>query len=153
VPRTRANETLTKKIYYYALRIQRTPAGGGPFCFYPSAGGGDGGCLHCGEPVTRNNDDWNLMNPSVIVEVLSKSTMDYDRNEKFELYKALVSLREYILVDSRSVLAEQFCKNGDGKWISKKYDTLTDCFVLETVKVGLLLEEVYENVRFPRLSD
>lgn len=106
----------------------------------------------CGEPVTRNNDDWNLMNPMVIVEVLSNSTMDYDRTEKFELYKALPSVREYILVDSRSVLVERFCKSGDGKWISKKYDKLTDTLVLETVKVGLLLEEVYENVRFPKLS-
>jgi phenylacetic acid degradation protein len=106
----------------------------------------------CGEPVTRKDDDWNLMNPSVIVEVLSKSTMEYDRNEKFELYKALPSLREYILVDSRSVLVGQFCKSGDGEWISRKYDKLTDTFVLETVKVELLLEEVYENVRFPKPS-
>ncbi len=106
----------------------------------------------CGALATRNNDDWNLMNPSVIFEVLSKSTMDYDRNEKFELYKALPSLREYILVDSRSVLVEQYCKSGEGKWILRKYDRLTDAFVLETVKVRLLLEEVYESVRFPNRS-
>lgn len=107
----------------------------------------------CGELVTRNNDDWNLMNPSVIVEVLSKSTMDYDRNEKFELYKALPSLREYILVDSRSVLVEQFCKDGEGNWVLRNYDKLTDRLMVETVKVDLLLEEIYENVRFPKLSD
>lgn len=106
----------------------------------------------CGEPVTRNNDDWNLMNPSVIVEVLSKSTQAYDRGTKFELYKSLASLREYILVDSRSVSVEQFCKDGVGRWSYRKYNQLTDKIIVETVGVGLTLEEIYENVRFPNLS-
>ena len=106
-----------------------------------------------GESITWKNDDWNLMNPSVIVEVLSKTTMAYDRGTKFELYKGLASLREYILVDSRSVLVEQFCKDGDGRWSWKKYDQLTDSIVVETVGVGLTLGEIYENVRFPKLSE
>jgi Uma2 family endonuclease len=102
----------------------------------------------CGEPVTWKNDDWNLINPSVIVEVLSKTTMAYDRGTKFELYKGLVSLREYILVDSRSVLVEQFCKDGEGRWVFRKYDQLIDRIVVEAVGVELTLEEIYENVRF-----
>jgi Uma2 family endonuclease len=106
-----------------------------------------------GESITWKNDDWNLMNPSVIVEVLSKTTMAYDRGTKFELYKGLASLREYILVDSRSVLVEQFCKDGDGRWSWKKYDQWTDSIVVETVGVGLTLGEIYENVRFPKLSE
>jgi phenylacetic acid degradation protein len=106
----------------------------------------------CGEPETRNNDDWNLMNPSVIVEVLSKSTMAYDRGTKFELYKGLPSLREYILVDSRSVLVEQFCNDGKGRWLLRKYDQLADRIVIGTVGAGLLLEEIYESVRLPKLS-
>ena len=107
----------------------------------------------CGEPETRDDDDWNLTNPAVIVEVLSKSTMAYDRGTKFELYKGLVSLREYILVDSRSVSVEQFCKDGEGRWAFRKYDKLTDKIVVETVGVELTLEEIYENVRFPGRSD
>jgi phenylacetic acid degradation protein len=107
----------------------------------------------CGEPVTRNNDDWNLINPVVIVEILSKYTQEYDRGKKFELYKGLASLREYILVDSRSVLVEQFCKDDDGIWNLRKYDQLTDRIVVETVGVGLRLDEIYENVRFPELRD
>jgi len=107
----------------------------------------------CGEPVTRNNDDWNLMNPSVIVEVLSKTTMAYDRGTKFELYKGLPSLQEYILADSRSVSVEQFYKDREGKWKYRKYDKLTDKIVIETVRVGLTLEEIYENVRIPKLSN
>jgi Uma2 family endonuclease len=104
----------------------------------------------CGEPVTWKNDDWNLMNPSVIFEVLSKTTMAYDRGSKFELYKGLASLQEYILVDSRSVSVEQFCKDEEGKWRLQKYDKLTDSMIVETVGVSLVLEEIYENVRFPK---
>jgi Uma2 family endonuclease len=106
----------------------------------------------CGEPATRNNDDWNLINPAVIVEILSKYTQEYDRGKKFELYKGLPSLREYILVDSRSVLIEQFCKDGEGRWAFRKYDKLTDRIVVEAVGVELTLEEIYENVRFPKRS-
>ena len=106
----------------------------------------------CGEPVTWKNDDWNLMNPSVIVEVLSKTTMAYDRGTKFELYKGLPSLREYILVDSRSVLVEQFLMDVEGKWAFRKYDKPTDRIVVEAVGVELTLEEIYENVRFPKRS-
>jgi Uma2 family endonuclease len=74
--------------------------------------------------------------------------MAYDRGTKFELYKGLVSLREYILVDSRSVLVEQFCKDGEGRWVFRKYDQLIDRIVVEAVGVELTLEEIYENVRF-----
>jgi phenylacetic acid degradation protein len=106
----------------------------------------------CGEPVTRNNDDWNLINPAVIVEILSKYTQEYDRGKKFELYKGLPSLRAYILADSRSVLVEQFCKDGEGKWSHRKYHKLTDNILIEAVRVSLSLEEIYENVRFPKRS-
>ncbi len=46
----------------------------------------------CGEPDTLNDDQWNVLNPTVLVEVLSPSTKDYDRKEKFELYKDISSL-------------------------------------------------------------
>ena len=106
----------------------------------------------CGEPETRNNDNWNLMNPAVIVEVLSKATEPYDRGKKFEFYKALPSLREYILVDSRSVLVEQNIMDGNGNWTWKKYDKVADSIELDTVKVSMSLKEIYENVRFPGLT-
>jgi len=106
----------------------------------------------CGPPTFYKDDNIDLTNPAVIIEVLSPSTGYYDRGDKFELYKALPSLREYILVDSRSVLVEQFYKEmGEGKWVLRKFDALTDSVVLETVKVALSLEEIYENVRFSAL--
>src|SRR6476660_8159255 len=62
----------------------------------------------CGNIITLNNDDYNVLNPSVIIEVLSSSTKNYDRGEKFKLYRDIPSLKEYILVDSASVHIEAF---------------------------------------------
>ena len=62
----------------------------------------------CGEVITLNNDDYNVLNPIVIIEVLSKSTKNYDRGEKFKLYRDIVTLKEYILVDSESMHIEIF---------------------------------------------
>jgi phenylacetic acid degradation protein len=74
----------------------------------------------CGSPIFYKEDNMNLTNPSVIFEVLSPSTRKYDREDKFKLYQGLPSLQEYILVDSRSVMVEQFYKEGDGKWVVRK---------------------------------
>ena len=62
----------------------------------------------CGEIITLNNDEYNVLNPAVIIEVLSKSTKNYDRGEKFKLYRDITTLKEYILVDSESMHIEVF---------------------------------------------
>jgi phenylacetic acid degradation protein len=105
----------------------------------------------CGEPVTMNNDNWNLINPAVIVEILSSGTEQYDRGKKFDLYKGLESLREYILVDSRSVLVEQFSKYAKGSWKLRKYEQLADTIIFGMgAKVEMAV--IYENVRFSGLK-
>ncbi len=106
----------------------------------------------CGELVTRDNDQFNLMNPSAIIEVLSPSTKDYDRGDKFELYKGLSTLREYVLIDSRSVLVEQFVKNTNGEWTFQKYSQVEDILLMETTGVSLSLEEIYARTQFPKLT-
>ena len=60
----------------------------------------------CGDIITLNDDDWNVLNPTVIIEVLSPSTKNYDRGEKFKLYRDIVTLKEYILIDSTSIHIE-----------------------------------------------
>ena len=57
----------------------------------------------CGDIITQNNDDYNVLNPTVLIEVLSRSTKNYDRGEKFKLYRDIPTLREYVLVDSESI--------------------------------------------------
>ena len=68
----------------------------------------------CGDPETRNNDELNLVNPTVIIEVLSSSTKNYDRGEKFKLYRDIPTLKEYTLVDSESISVEAFYINDRG---------------------------------------
>jgi len=65
----------------------------------------------CGERSTLNNDDYNILNPTVIIEILSPSTKGYDRGDKFKLYRDIPTLKEYILVDSESINIEVFRLN------------------------------------------
>jgi len=106
----------------------------------------------CGQPITFNDDQMNLMNPAVIVEVLSPPTKNYDRGEKFKLYKDLVTLQEYLLIDSQSVLLEHFLKNDAGVWVLNKYDQLADKLLIKVPNISLSLEEIYEDTEFPRLT-
>ena len=70
----------------------------------------------CGEIITLNNDDYNVLNPTVIIEVLSPSTKNYDRGEKFKRYREIATLKEYILVDSESMHIEVFRLNETHHW-------------------------------------
>jgi phenylacetic acid degradation protein len=106
----------------------------------------------CGKPITFDDDEMNLLNPAVIIEILSKSTQAYDRTEKFELYQGLPSLQEYLLIDSRSVLVEQFIKDANGVWNPRKYSKISDNLTIQTVGISLLLDEIYEDTGFPKLT-
>ena len=106
----------------------------------------------CGKPLFYKDDKLNLMNPAIIVEVLSPSTKSYDRGEKFKLYKELATLQEYLLVDSQSVLLEYFFKNDAGVWMGQKYDQLTDKLLMKSPDISLSLEEIYEETEFPKLT-
>ena len=77
--------------------------------------------IFCGEVKTLNDDEWNALNPTVLIEVLSASTKSYDRGDKFKLYRDIPSLKEYILIDSLSVSVEAFSVNASGLWELKEY--------------------------------
>ena len=102
----------------------------------------------CGEVETLNNDEWNVLNPTVIIEVLSPSTKNYDRGEKFKLYRDIATLREYILIDSESVNVEAFYINKDGNWELKEYKNSNEILSLQSVQTSLALKEIYEGLNF-----
>jgi phenylacetic acid degradation protein len=106
----------------------------------------------CGNPTYYKDDEMNLTNPVCIIEVLSRSTKKYDRGVKFELYRSLPTLQEYLLVDSQSVLLEQFHKEAKGDWIFRKYEKLADEVSIVTAGVSLSLADIYKNSRFPKLT-
>jgi Uma2 family endonuclease len=103
----------------------------------------------CGKIETLDDEKDTILNPSVIIEVLSKSTADYDRGGKFVLYRQIPTLKEYILIDSRTVTAEVWRKNESGFWFLQKETTnLTDQIIIDTIDFTLRLEDIYEGVNF-----
>jgi Uma2 family endonuclease len=88
----------------------------------------------------------NLTNPSVIIEILSKSTRDYDRGTKFSLYRQIKTLKEYILIDSTSVCVEIYKHHPDNSWQLTEFKQLSDNFFISTIGLTLHLKDIYEDV-------
>lgn len=101
----------------------------------------------CGEIESRDNDDMNFINPTVIIEVLSPSTKNYDRGEKFRLYRDIPSLKEYILVDSESISVEAFHINSSGHWELSEYRDISYSLNIRAIDVVLSLSEIYAGTR------
>ena len=101
----------------------------------------------CGEVITLNNDDWNVLNPSVIIEVLSPSTKNYDRGEKFKLYRDIPTLKEYILADSESIHVEVFRLNENNHWELEEYNSIDDLLYIKVIDEKIPLSEIYEGVK------
>jgi Uma2 family endonuclease len=99
----------------------------------------------CGDISTLNNDDMNVLNPSILIEVLSHSTKNYDRGGKFKLYRDLPTLKEYILVDSGSVNIEVFRLNTNKRWELEEYNKNSKTFLIQTINTSLSLVEIYEG--------
>jgi Uma2 family endonuclease len=102
----------------------------------------------CGEPVFLDHSEMELTNPVVIIEVLAPSTKDYDRGEKFKLYRDLPSLREYILVDSLSISVEDYTRDASDSWTLRKHVQREEILEIAAVGVRMTLNDIYEKVRF-----
>lgn len=89
-----------------------------------------------------------LMNPALIVEVLSPSTEAYDRGEKFQHYRAIETLREYVLVAQDRPLVERYVRTGE-LWTLSTISGLDDEVEFTSVGCTIPLREIYENVEFP----
>jgi len=102
----------------------------------------------CGKPETAKNFEDNVTNPAVIIEILSKSTQDYDRGTKFHLYRRIKTLKEYILIDSRSVSVELYIRHQDNSWLLTEFKQPTDSFYISTIGLTVFLKDVYDDVSF-----
>jgi Uma2 family endonuclease len=100
----------------------------------------------CGKTETTVSYTDNLTNPIVIIEILSKSTKDYDRGSKFMLYRSIKTLKEYVLIDSTSISVEHFEKHDDKSWRLTEFKQLTDEFVITTINLSIQLKDLYEDV-------
>ena len=102
----------------------------------------------CGEPETLNGDNLNVLNPAVIIEILSSSTKNYDRGEKFKLYRDIPTLKEYILVDSESIHVEIFRLNEAGHWELQEYKLAEETLYIKTINENILVRDIYYGVKF-----
>lgn len=101
----------------------------------------------CDEPELLDGKFDTLLNPTVLIEILSKSTRGYDKNAKFALYRDIATLREYLLVDSQRVKIEVWHKSTDGIWsLSKETGQIDDNIQIETIGLTLLLRTIYDRV-------
>jgi Uma2 family endonuclease len=100
----------------------------------------------CGKPLLADDHQDILFNPIVIVEVLSPSTEQYDRGMKFQLYRTIESLREYILVDQDKVLIEQYIRQDASTWTLRDHQTLEDELKMDSIGVSLPLRLIYDRV-------
>ena len=100
----------------------------------------------CSPPQFLDNTLDTLLNPDLIVEVLSESTRNYDRGDKFQQYRGIPSFREYLLVDQERVHVERYSKQSDGTWSLWETDALADVVQLESLGVALPVSEIYFKI-------
>ncbi|HAT75971.1 MAG TPA: Uma2 family endonuclease [Flavobacterium sp.] len=101
----------------------------------------------CGEIETTDDKFDTITNPSVIIEILSPLTRNYDKGEKFTLYREIDSLQEYILIDSERISVEKFIRNSDKSWQLTEYKNLEQSFSIATVGIEMKLFDIYEGVK------
>ena len=96
----------------------------------------------------HNNRTDTVLNPQVIVEVLSESTEKYDREGKFSAYRTLPSFQEYLLIDQTQIHVEHYAKTGPKQWSFTEYDEEDGAFSLKTIPFEMALIDLYGRVRF-----
>ena len=108
--------------------------------------------IYCKEPKESELDDASFILPTVIIEILSPSTKSYDRGDKFKLYRAIPSLKEYVMVDSASVSVEAFYLNEKANWELNEHNSLDDLLNFRSLAIALPLLEIYAGLKFEKRS-
>ncbi len=101
----------------------------------------------CGEEKYLDAKEDTLLNPSLLIEVLSESTENYDRGKKFILYRELESLQEYVLVSSEYKKIEIYRRTANNQWLLSDVKE-DEPVVFETIQCSVPLKEIYNKVQF-----
>ena len=125
------------KVYSNDMRVKVNPTG---LYTYPDI------VALCGEAKFDDGQRDTLLNPTVIVEVLSKSTEGYDRGDKFEHYRKLESLAEYLLVSQDKHHVDHYIRQPDNQWLLSEASSLQAIVQLPSISCNLALPEVYDKV-------
>ncbi|RKU28929.1 hypothetical protein C6499_09615 [Candidatus Poribacteria bacterium] len=125
-------------VYSGDMRVKTKPTGS---YFYPDV------VVVCDKPRFEDNVFDTLLNPILIVEVLSPSTEAFDRGEKFAHYQELASLREYILVSQDRMRVEHY-RLIETQWVGKMFETPEDILKFNSIECELPLKDIYARVLF-----
>jgi len=103
-----------------------------------------------GEPEFHGDRDDEILNPSLIVEVLSPSTERYDRGEKFRKYRSLPSFQDYLLISAEEPYIEHYCKTDAVAWTFTSYGEINAALWLSNLQLSIPLSEIYRRVNLPK---
>ena len=101
-----------------------------------------------GQPVFQERRTDIIMNPCLIVEVLSKSTKDYDRTDKFRYYRSIAELQEYVLINQYRTEIEHYTKADGNSWLFRAYESSKDKIIFASINIEMTIEDIYEDVEF-----
>lgn len=101
----------------------------------------------CGEIETAEQDEHSIINPTLIVEVLSEYTEAYDRGDKLHKYALLPSLKEYILIDQSKPVVDTFYREAPSYWRVRPVIGLNKSITLSSIGCSIKMEDIYRNVR------
>ncbi len=127
------------EVYPNDMRVKVSPTG---LYTYPDV------TVVCDEPQFEDEQIDTLLNPMVLIEVLSKSTETYDRGKKFGHYRRIDSLQEYVLVAQQEPHVEHFARQVDGGWLLTEATGLDASIALPAIDCQLRLADVYHKVDF-----
>jgi Uma2 family endonuclease len=102
----------------------------------------------CGAAQFQDAQRDTLLNPTIIVEVLSPSTENYDRGKKFQNYRSLDTLQEYIVIAQNTYHIEHYTRQPHNQWLLEEVDDPTASLDITTIACTLVLQDVYEKVSF-----
>ncbi|MGB2611131.1 MAG: Uma2 family endonuclease [Isosphaeraceae bacterium] len=102
----------------------------------------------CGEPRFQDREVDTLLNPTVIVEVLSPSTEAYDRGDKFRHYRRIDSLREFVLISQDRMMVERYTRQGKD-WVLSEMTDPDQVLKLESIGCQIPLDRIYAKIKFP----
>jgi Uma2 family endonuclease len=101
----------------------------------------------CGQPRLQDSHVDTLLNPTVLVEILSPSTEAYDRGTKFRHYRKISSLREFVLISQDRMLVERYTRH-ENDWILSEFSLPAETLRLESIDCQILLDAIYARVSF-----
>jgi len=100
------------------------------------------------KPLYEGKGTNTVTNALIIVELLSKSTRDYDRTDKFKFYRSIPEFKEYILIDQYRYYVEQFYQHNNGEWLFKASESDKDALRFYSVDFQMSLLDIYQRIDF-----